>query len=292
MRAHWTSASFLLYAGGVAIAFALLGLLGVLGADYGKAAFVGWALLVFAVVAAYAEGLRRVGRPVAAGLFAVNAVIAFVVFVGALENWFGWVSNNGGFHLGNFLLEVVAVVASFMALRRFRFPLLVLVGTVSSWFFLTDLLSNGGNWSAVVTLVFGLVLVIIGVSVDRAYGFWVHVVAGVTIGGAFLYFWHTSELDWILVAIASLVYILVANALSRSSYAVLGAFGLFLAATYFIVKWFVVSFPLPFGLFGGSQAGGRFWAAALGYAVYGLALMALGLALERRRRNAVVSPSA
>jgi hypothetical protein len=181
-------------------------------------------------------------------------------------------------------------------LRRFHFPLLVLLGTASALIFVTDLLSNGGNWTAVVTIVSGFVLLWIGTMVNRVYGFWVHVVAGLTIGGGLLYFWHMSTFDWILVAIASLAYVVLAHVLSRSSYAVLGAFGLFLAATYFIVKWFLVFSPASFGYtifgLGSASAGGRFWAAALGYAVYGLALMALGLVLERRRRNGTVPPSA
>ena len=67
----------------------------------------------------------------------------------------------------------------------------------------------------------------VGVGVDRVYGFWVHVVAGLTIGGALLWFSHSSDTDWVLIGLASLVYVAIASGLGRSSYAVLGAIGLF-----------------------------------------------------------------
>ena len=168
-----------------------------------------------------------------------------------------------GFHLSHFSLELLLLVARRRRTRRFRFPLLVLArASASAWFFVTDLLSNGGNWSAVVTLVFGLAPALGRVSAIASTAFWVHVVAGLTIGGALLWFWHSSDLDWILIALASLVYVADRRrASARSSYAVLGAFGLFLVTTHFVVKWFV---PLDhlvrsaaLGAAVGSRLGGR-----------------------------------
>jgi Flp pilus assembly protein protease CpaA len=119
---------------------------------------------------------------------------------------------------------------------------------------------------------------LVGIGVDRVYGFWVQVVAGLTIGGALLTFWHSSDLDWILVALASCVYVLIASGLGRSSYAVLAAIGLFLTTTHFVLKWFG---PKDVGFFSASEPG-RPWAAALSYSVYGLVLMLIGLWLARR----------
>jgi hypothetical protein len=292
VRAPWTTASFLLYAGGLTIALAAGGLLTTLSGDYGNAAFVGWALLVFVVLFGSAMAFRASARPLAAGLLAVGAVIAAIVFVGSLLEWFGWLSDEpiSGFDVGDFVLELVAVVVSFAALRTFQFPLLVLLATTFSWVLFADILSDGGNWTAVVTFAFGLLLLMVGAAIDRIYGFWVHVVAGFLMGGAVLYFWHTGDVDWVVIGLASVIFVLVAHVLSRSSYAVLGAFGLFLVATHFISKWFLnISSLIPF--FGEDTSGPRPWAAALGYAVYGLALMLLALGLERRRRGADVPPS-
>src|SRR5207302_7608261 len=64
-----------------------------------------------------------------------------------------------------------------------------------AWFLVTDLLSNGGTWSTTVTLLFGIGAMLVGLAADRVYGFWVHVVAGLTIGVALLVFWHTTDTD-------------------------------------------------------------------------------------------------
>lgn len=289
MRASWSSASFLHYAGGLAILLATGALLGSLGGDYGDAAFLGWSVLVFVVLGDLAVAARFAGRPLTAGLFSVSAVVALAVVVGAFEEWAGWLAHTDapfeGFHVSHFLIELTLLVGAMVARRIFRFPPLVFIAAGSAWFFVTDLLSGGGNWSATVTLVFGLAAMLFAVSSDRVYGFWVHVVAGLTIGGALLWFLHSSDTDWILIGLTSLIYASIASGLGRSSYAVLGAFGLLLTTTHFVDTWFAASFVPFFGGFGDSESG-RAWAAALMYAGYGLVLMLLGLWLARRRGTA------
>ena len=278
----------MLYAGGLTIFVATLTLLGTLGNNYGNAAFVGWSALVLAVVGDLAIAFRVVRRPLAAGLFALSAVVALAVFVGALEEWAGWLAHTdspfAGFHLDHFAIELTLLAGAVAARSVFRFPLLVLVSTGAAWFFVTDLLSNGGNWSAIVTLFFGLVAMLVGLGADRVYGFWVQVVAGLTIGGALLTFWHSSDFDWIMIAIASVLYILLGSGIGRSSYTVLGAFGLFLVTSYFVFKWFL---PFRISFFSEESETTRPWAAALSYAVYGLFLMLLGMWIARRRGAAV-----
>jgi hypothetical protein len=288
VRVPWTSVSFLLYTGGLTILVSSLFLLGALGDDYGKAAFVGWSLLVFAVLAACAIGLRGMGRPVAAGLFAISAVAAFGVFVGALEDWFGWLDDTdsafGGFRWALLLLELTILVATLVALKIYRFPLLVFGAAAVGWFFVTDLLSGGGDWSATVTMLVGVVFLLTAFAVNPVYGFWLHVAAGLTIGGALLWFWHSSDWDWILVAIAGLVYIWFGGVIGRSSWVVLGAVGLFLSTTHWVDKWFGEVSPvgLLFGSLGGNE---RPWARDLSYVVLGVIFMLLGFLLERRRRE-------
>jgi hypothetical protein len=285
VRAAWSSASFLLYTGGLAILLATSALLGVLGGHYSDGGFAGWTALVVVVLGALAFGARAAGRWLTGGLFAVSAVVALAVFVGALEEWFGWLTHTGsafaGFHVSHFLIELTLVVGAAVARRRFRFAFLVLISIGSAWFFVTDLVSNGGTWSTTVTLLFGIGALLVGAAADRVYGFWVQVVAGLTIGGALLVVWHTSDTDWILIGFVSLVYILLASGLGRSSYAVLAAIGLFLTTTHFVFKWFL-TFSLSF--FGEeTTTHDHPYAAALSYAVYGLVLMLLGLWLARRR---------
>src|SRR5207248_9013063 len=123
----------------------------------------------------------------------------------ALLDWFGLMpdinrgSACGGFRFWLLVVGISIVVASAIALRIFRFPLLVLVVAASAWFFVTDLVSGGGDWSAIVTIAYGLALLAVAMGYDnrgsRIYGFWLHVVAGLTIGGGPLWVLHRGELD-------------------------------------------------------------------------------------------------
>jgi hypothetical protein len=302
---RWSNASFLLYAGGLIVLGAAVEALTQLGRDYSDVAFVGWAALVFGVFAAFALLFRRIGSWIAGGIFAFSAVAGWGVLVGALERWFGWLPHEtpsfSGFHAGLLLLALFVLAGALVALRSFRFPLLVGPVVAACWYFATDLVSGGGNGSAVVALVVGLVLFRVARAVDagaaRPYGFWLHVAAGVAVAGALLWFWHSSDTDWALVAVAGILYIWVAEVVKRSSYAVLGAYGLYLVATHFADKWsraatslldvlpylFLTPF-LGFGsdLGGVTPRGGRDWAAPLTFAFLGFVLVGIGLLLERR----------
>jgi hypothetical protein len=307
VRAPWSHASFLVYFGGITIFAAMLAFLGIEGVQHAAAAFVGWAALVLAILAVLASTSRRRGRLVTAGLYALSGVAAFVVFLGALLDWFGWlpdldhISAFRGFRFWLLVLELAAVVASLVAWRIFRFPLLVLAAAASAWFFVTDLISGGGDWSAIVTIAYGVVVLAVAVSVDRGdsriTGFWLHVVAGLTIGGGLLWFFHKGDWDWVAIGIAALAYIALGDRLLRSSWVVLAAWGLLQVTTHFADKWgdvaFLLFFPLGFFLFpfvGFDVADGQkhhMWAAPLAYVILGLALIAVAQLLALRRRDAI-----
>jgi hypothetical protein len=285
VRTGWTSASFLAYTGALMVLVASFFLQDVISDDHGKGAFAGWSVLFFAVAAACAVGLRRAGRPVPAGLFAFVSVGLFAILVGAFLDWFGWLHGGdgpfSGFHWGVLAIEVLTLLAALVAIRIFRFPLLAAAVAGVGWYFATDVVSSGGNWSAVVTLLVGCFLFFAGLVVDRRptrpYGFWVHVTAGLTVGGALLYFWHSSDTDWALIIVASIAYIGLAALIRRSSYAVLGPVGLVLATGYFSLS---ATFPFFFGdeYDGGSAS----WAAPLAFVCLGFFLALLGLLLWRR----------
>ena len=130
-RAGWTSGWFLVYAGALTVLFSLFALLGVIAADHGKGAFAGWTVVIFLAIAACAVALRQKDRPVAAGTFAFVAVVMFGVLVGAFFNWFGWLHGGdapfGGFHLGLLGVELLTLIAAFVAIKTFHFPLIVLI---------------------------------------------------------------------------------------------------------------------------------------------------------------------
>jgi hypothetical protein len=293
VRARWSSSSFLLYAGAFVVLFALVALLGWLSTDYGDGAFFGWSALVFVVMVVVAGGFQANGHAVTAGLFAFVALIAFSVMAGAFLSLINVLGDDDepfrGFNWGLWLLELAIITAAFVLLATFRFPLFVLPIAVLGWFFLVDLVSGGGDWSAIVSIIVGFFFLLIGAGADRAYGFWVQVVAGLAIGGGFVYLWHSADWEWILIGLIALFYFVIAGALERSSYAVLGALGLYLAWSHFVDKWTDTSVSTPF--YGEeltpslSEEGtdSSVWGAALLYALYGLALVVVGLWLERRR---------
>ena len=304
VRVPWSSASFLAYLGGITILAAILALLGVQSGEHGAGGFAFWALLLFVVLAAAAEAARIRGHFVTGGLLAISAVASFVILVGAILDWFGWLPNTNddgvffnGFHFWLLVLELIAVTAAAVALRRFRFPLLVIVLAAAIWSFLFDLLSNGGGWAAIVSIAAGLGFLLGGIAVDdrpsRPFGFWLHVAAGLAIGGGLLWFFHDGDFEWIVIAIIGLLYIALGNRLQRSSWVVLAAWGILQTASHFADKWSDLAdfflFPLfPFVALGGLDGDGERrvheWAGPVTFAITGLVFIAIGAFLARRSR--------
>lgn len=287
MHPRWSAWSFLVYAGGLTVLVAAGSWLTYFNAKSGDAGYAGWTLLVLALLAAVAIGFRRTAHPVAAGVFAFAAVIAFVAFVSAVWTWFGWDSASStssfhGFHLAQLLLELLWLVAALIAVLLFRFPLLAAQAVLAGWIVVTDLISNGGGWSAVVTLFVGLVYLFVALAVDggpgRPYGFWLHVGSGLLIGGGLLWFWHGGNVEWTLIAIASVVYVLFSQVVGRSSWAVLGAVGLVLASVHFALEWSHVQVIF----FSGGSGAERPWVAPLVFTCLGSVLVALGVVISRR----------
>jgi hypothetical protein len=291
---RWTSASYLLYVGGLTVLLAAVYSLGYLSRSYGQVAYVFWALLIVVVLKLIALFFRRKGRWMTAGLFAFATVIAYAAFVGALFSWFGWLPHSAsflrGFHVGLFVLELLTIAAALASLAFYRFPLISSIVAVVGWLFITDVLSNGGSWSAVVTLLVGLFYLLVGVGFDhtsqKMYGFWFQLVSGLLIGGSLLYFWHSGDTGWWLVFVVGLVYIGVARGTGRSSWAVLGSFGIYAAAVHFGEKWARTTISF----LGASATSQREWVPPIVLAAVGFLFVLLGLQLERRRSTAAAAP--
>jgi hypothetical protein len=305
VRVPWSGVAFLAYLGGITVLLATGALLGVLASDHGAGGFALLTLLVLAVSLVLSFGGLIASHKLAAGLFALTTVLSFVVFVGSLMSWIGWLDDVNldfdGFDLARLFLVLVAVVASAFALAIFRFPLFVLVLATTTYFFVTDLISNGGDWSAIVSILVGLVIFAAAVGVDLGessrYGLWLHVVAGAVIGGGLLWFFHDSDVDFILVAVIALAYMAIGDGLMRSSWIVLGAWGILQTAEHFAAKWSTIGdvlfFFLPFPFFpfqDGSfdeQPPAHEWAGALVFIAAGLVFVAIALVLAQRRRDTV-----
>ena len=289
-KPFWSSATYLVYLGGLTVLGAALSALSYLSMHYGDAAYAGWALLVYVVLEAIAGALLPRHR-ITSGVFAFAAVFGFAGLALALWKWFGWIDGRSGtgspfagFHVSRLSLVLVVLLVAIAAVQVFRFPLLVILVVGLSWYLVTDLISNGGNWSAWVTLVFGLVLLLVAVAIDggerRPYGFWVHVGAGLLFGGALLYFWHSGNWRWALIAVSAVVFMRLAPPTGRSSWAVIGSIGWLAAATHFTIEWWHHGVPI----FGGGGGTTRGWVPPLVFAIAGFSLVAFGFALSRRER--------
>jgi hypothetical protein len=194
--------------------------------EYGDAGLVFWSVLVYAVFAALVYIALKTAHRVGAGLLAVASVFAFSVLVGALFSWFGWWPDDfpaafERFDLALLTFERLTLIAAVVAWRINRFPLLVFLVAVSAWYFVTDFVSNGGDWSAVVTMLVGIVLFATAGAADGGEslvsGFWLHVASGLAIGGGLLWFFHDGDVDWIVAGLAGLAYIAIGDRLARSS---------------------------------------------------------------------------
>ena len=205
-------------------------------------------------------------------------MVAWGALVGVAWHWFGWLDgpgNFGDFSLARLSLELLVLVAAGWARHSFSFPFLTLISAVVGWFFVIDLVSGGGTWTKVVTLLVGLVYFVAGVASGSPSAFWLQLASGALIGGVFLDWWHASDTDWALVSAAALVYVLIAYGTKRSSWAVLGTIG-FLGAT---LHYLVGSLSTQL-LSGPPSVSG--WSPAVAFACLGFWFVALGL-LGRRR---------
>lgn len=284
----WTSSTFLVYTGGLTVLGGGVAALGYLSRHYGRGAEAGWALLVLVVLYAIAHGLRVRGRTIAGGIFAFASVIAWGVFVALLFEWWGWNGVHGSFEhwsWSRLALWLLVLAAASDDHRRFRFPLIRLVSAVVGWIFLIDLITAGGDFTAAVTLLVGLAYLLAGAIRKEPSAFWLHVVGGLLIGGAILYWCHTTDADFAVVSIVSLAYVGLAHALRRSSWAVLGTIGFFSATVHYLVG---SPTGIARSLVGGGGSGISGWSPALAFGLLGFWLVLLGLLGRRRRPAAVV----
>lgn len=302
----WTTASFLVYLGGLTVLLGGIFALVYLWIEYhGGGARTAWALLILVVLLFIALALRVAERWLAAGIFAFVTVIAWGLFVGSAWHWFGWLdswgSAFGGWSLAHLSLEFLILVVALAFRWIWRFPFIGLISAVVGWFFVTDFVSNGGTWTYIVSLLIGLFYLAAGTAIEKPSAFWLHFVGGLLIGVPLSHWFDTSDFDFAVILVVSVLYVLIAYGTKRSSWAVFAAFGFF-SATIHYAGGSPGSFAgAPLGLSGGqectSSPAGQIchsigpstpapWALALAFGLLGFWLVFLGL-LGRRRRPTV-----
>ena len=77
-------------------------------------------------------------------------------------------SSFSSFCFARLVLELLVLVVALDATRRFEFPFIAAIAVFVGWFFVIDLLSSGGNWTAWVTLFVGLVYFAAGAAMRLA----------------------------------------------------------------------------------------------------------------------------
>lgn len=299
----WSSSSFLVYSGGLTVLGAGGAALVYLGTQYhGHGQLTGWALFIFVVLYGIAYLLRRLERPLAAGIFAFAAVSAWIWLVVLALLWWGWIDTNPFKHWSwgaiAGLLAILFVAED--ARRRFRFPFIREISVVWFFIFVNAVLPAGGNWTATWALLVGLLYLVVGKVSDKPSTFWLHLASGALIWGALLYWFHTSDFDFALISIAALAFVLIGYDTRRSSWAVWGTIGFFIATVHYLVG-------SPTAIIGITQGcvtnPGPFtpvctgttispWSPALAFGLLGFWLVGLGMLGRRRRHAETTEPAA
>jgi hypothetical protein len=304
----WTTSSFLVYVGGLTVLVGGLTALGYLTTQYsGGGARAAWGLLILGGLLLLAESCRRAGTWVAAGIFGFATVIAWGFFLGSVWAWFGWLRPwhhaFGGWSLAHLSLEFLILIAAGIAHARWEFPFIAAITVVVAWFFVTDFISNGGWWTYAVTFGIGVLYLLAGTASSRPSAFWLHLVGGLLIGVPILHWFDSSNFDFAVVLVVSLLYVLIAHGTRRSSWAVFGTIGFFIATIHYATG---SPSSLAEGVFGSSQTcvatqGGQTctstvgsvsaWSIPLALGLLGLWLVWLGLLGRRRRASADPAPA-
>jgi hypothetical protein len=305
----WTSATFLVYAGGLTVLLGGIFALAYLSSQYGKGAETAWALLILVILYGIAHAFRIRERPIAAGIFAFASVIAWAALVILAFEWWGWNGVKAGLSHWSWA-RTIAILLILAAARddrrRFKFPFIEVITAVLGFVLVLDLLPAGGNWTAAWALIVGGLYLLAGMVRNRPSAFWLHLVGGALIGGAILHWAHTSDGDYAVVSIVAFLFVLTAYATKRSSWAVLGAIGFYIATIHYIVG---SPTQLAEGIFGAGSGGSCVataggspvctsgpesispWSPALAFGLLGFFLVALGL-LGRRRTIATLAAPA
>lgn len=285
VRPRWSSWSFLVYSGVLLLGLALAGWVEYLAGHTGDAGTTLIAALVLALLLALGERFRATGHRVTGGAFAVAAAGAVTGVIVELWRWLGWHTGESlrGLQPAALLLFLISLLAATALVRRHRFPLLVLPIAYLTWAFLVEALSNGGWWTSVVSILVGLGFWIVASTFDagerRPYAFWLHVAAGLAIGGAAVWWlWGDGLWGTVVIVLGSLAYVLVARGSGRSSWAVLGVVGLLIAVEQLTFRWTDESLLLWRG-----DGPSRPWLPSLLVMCLGALLVAAGLWVARAR---------
>jgi hypothetical protein len=151
---------------------------------------------------------------------------------GTVQGFYVWIKGSWIF------MEIAAIVAGVIALRRYPFPFIVVIIGVALWFMSMDLASwvagkEYADWETrrLVSLRFGLATILLAWAVDCLkrggdFAFWLHLFGMLAFWGAVSATSGGSALDKALYCAMNVGFLLFAVYLGRRVYAVFGVIGI------------------------------------------------------------------
>jgi hypothetical protein len=202
----------------------------------------------------------------------------------ALDMWghFGRPGTVGDFYTwikGSWVpMEIAAIAAALLALWRYRFPFIVMILAFALWFMSMDLTPwifdrAYFTWDErrIVSLFFGLAVLIVAVIVDRKprggdFAFWLHLFGMMAFWGGLSLTNSDSELGKFIYCLLNVGLLLLSAVLARRVYAVFGTLGIAGYLGHLAHHVFKDSLLFPFAL-----------------SLIGVAIIALGLLYHRNQ---------
>jgi hypothetical protein len=222
---------------------------------------------------------------VSGGVLVTLAVSMTPLFVYGLEKTLGiWPQGDPGDYAdysvlvkGSWIfLEIGTVAVGLLALRFVHFPFITFPIAFSLWFLTMDLaalipgLENDYTSKALVTSLFGLVLILVSYLVDRRtredYAFWGYLFGLLAFWGGLLFNLYDSSVGMFCYGAISAILILLSVFLQRRVFIVFGALGVAHYLGY--LTWNVFEYSILF---------------SFAVVAVGLGLIAVGVIYQRRR---------
>jgi hypothetical protein len=175
---------------------------------------------------------------------------------GTVHDFYVWIKGSWVF------MEIAAIVAALIALRRYPFPFIVMIIAFALWFMSMDLTPwifgrAEFTWDErrEVSVWFGLAVLVVAWLVDRRprggdFAFWLHLFGMMTFWGGLSFKSSDSEIAKALYCLLNVGLVLLSVVLRRRVYAVFGTLGVAGYLGYLSHSVFKDSLLFPFALSG------------------------------------------
>jgi len=206
------------------------------------------------------------------GLLVTVAVCMTPLIIYGVQKQFGWWPQGDpgsykGYHLwvkGSwFYLEIGTILASALALTRFKFPFITMPAYFSLWYMTMDLTpllfgKNDFTWEErkMVSMIFGLAILIFSYFIDlkkaRSFAYWGYIFGGIAFWGGLTSMSSDNELSKFIYLSINIFLILTSVFLNRRIFLILGSIGCSVYLAHLFEKVFndYFSFPIIISIVG------------------------------------------